>query len=159
MSIKKVTNSITSDKTEWRNRMHVADPNQSIENPQLTPKILGLRLGCCCIYPISGSCISNMALPLPTIKVDSEVVGSKLTGCMCNLPTKMNFVTHKKIELVQSLHVDIIFTFQCLFLLVLLLLVRICQRSDKEEQPNYISMDQPKAKRNENKLKQKIQNQ
>ena len=49
MSIKEITNTMTSNIIGWWKRIHVANPNQFVKDLEPTPKILGLRLGGCCI--------------------------------------------------------------------------------------------------------------
>ncbi len=40
---------MTSDKIEQLKRIHVANPNYYVEDPQRTPKILELKFGCGCL--------------------------------------------------------------------------------------------------------------
>jgi hypothetical protein len=49
MLIKNITESMTSNRIEWRKTIHVTDPD-SVEDQQSTPEILGLRLGCYCNF-------------------------------------------------------------------------------------------------------------
>ena len=48
MSIKKVINSITSNKIEQRNIIHITNFNYSVKNPWSIKKLLELNFCCCC---------------------------------------------------------------------------------------------------------------
>ena len=60
MLIKKVIESMTLSRIEWQKRIHMADPDQSGEDPQPTPKFLKVRLSCCCCcFTIHEICLER----------------------------------------------------------------------------------------------------